>query len=162
MQRKLTITLSIILMALIVSGCDFRNDNNETQIKINQLEETAKKQQEEIEKLKSNENQQNNDEYLTMREDCERRVKAAQDELDSSEAKLLKDQNRLNEFVAGTCEGCYNDCHRQLKEKGKCEGIRDDSVNSTKSTVASDKKAIQEKEITLTNIKNECNQYLSK
>jgi hypothetical protein len=160
MAKRIIIISVTILVTIILSGCSVGNSNNETQEKINTLEEQNKQQQEELEELKSATNAKAEGEFLTKKEDCERRIKFSQGELDNAKAKLVKDRNWLNELIAGTCEGCYKDCHRQLKEEGKCEEIRDDSVEDGKSTVAKDENVIKEKEMTLTSLKAECEQYL--
>lgn len=175
-NKKLLIILPVALLlvtflaygAVKISNQQKRISNLEEDQKTQEVRQLADQQaaQAKAEQEAQKANQQAvGGEFLTKKEDCERRIKVAEDKLASSQRTLQNSQELLNRTLTGkNCRGgddCYDACVKAGNDKKMCKENYEGTLKTRQTEVQEDKANTTSSEKNLADIKTECEQYLN-
>ena len=134
---------------------------NAQQSKIDELQGFKEEQQQANQQLSEQDKQNKKD-------DCDARLKKAQDSLATSQRYLGVEQPVLDAAKAGTCQDCYKACMKNNENRGddaafkraqeQCKKNDEDNLQNRKSDVNGELASIKKFEDEIASIKNECNQ----
>lgn len=147
-----------------------RRQDAEQEQNISQLQEEDTKQAQQIEELTQTDE-------IQKRQDCELKIKAAQDNLADIQRDLTSDQEVLRVAEADQCNDCYTKClknngcdksscesdnaEENLDEiKKSCKEKHEENLSNRRKDVANDLERVKQAEAKLQQTQQECNQYL--